>query len=148
MSQNGPRTAHDRITVPNNNMKQSRTKSNNADIKEHPSNSIKQPTNNRALRGISGHGTLRAWQSGATFNVGKVWTRNPHLKDLQCNVGCVLPMVQTGQTPRQLHFLSWLALLPLLSLILIYNATGRAVKVAASQAQSSHSVSWSQVHYW
>ena len=139
MSQNGPRTAHDRITVPNNNMKQSRTKSNNADIKEHQTASNNQQT------------TVHCVESQVmALYVGKVWTRNPHLKDLQCNVGCVLPMVQTGQTPRQLHFLSWLALLPLLpllSLILIYNATGRAVKVAASQAQSSHSVSWSQVHY-
>lgn len=87
MSQNGPHIAHDRIT------KQHETKS----------NKIKQRQQPCTARNHSGHDTLGAWQSGATFNVGKVW-RNPHLKDLQCNVGCVLPASGTGQTPRQLHF--------------------------------------------
>ena len=87
MSQNGPHIAHDRLT------KQHETKS----------NKIKQRQQPCTARNHSGHDTLRAWQSGATFNVGKVW-RNPHLKDLQCNVGCVLPASGTGQTPRQLHF--------------------------------------------
>ena len=63
MSQNGPRTAHDRITVPNNNMKQSRTKSNNADIKEHQTASNNQQTTVHCLESRSWHSTCLAIRS-------------------------------------------------------------------------------------